>query len=43
VSEETHWKKLGANVLVRVNDGVQVIYVPKADIQKQIKDILGHE
>lgn len=44
VSEEAHWKKLGANGLVRVNDGVQAIYGPKADIYKtQIKDILGHE
>lgn len=41
VKDEAYWKKIGANGLVKVNDGVQAIYGAKADIYKtQIREIL---
>jgi PTS system maltose and glucose-specific IIC component len=42
VADQSHWKKLGANGFIMVEDGVQVIYGPKADIYKtNIREILG--
>lgn len=44
VEEVGTWKKLGANGVVKVKDGVQVIYGAKADVYKtQVKDFLGME
>ena len=42
VGDNELWKKLGANRLVKVNDGVQVIYGAKADVYKtKIREALG--
>ena len=42
VGDNELWKKLGANGLVKVNDGVQVIYGAKADVYKtKIREALG--
>lgn len=42
VGDSTLWKKLGASGLVKVNDGVQIIYGAKADVYKtQIRELLG--
>lgn len=44
VEELPVWKKLGAGGLVKVQDGVQIIYGAKADVYKtQIRDFLGME
>lgn len=44
VKDENTWKKLGANGVVKVKDGVQVIYGAKADVYKtQIRDLIGME
>ena len=41
VGDSTLWKKLGASGLVKVNDGVQIIYGAKADVYKtQIRELL---
>lgn len=42
---DNEWKaQTGANGVVRVNDGVQIIYGTKADIYKNnLKNILGME
>ncbi len=43
--DDKDWKeKTGANGVVRVNDGVQIIYGTKADIYKNnLKNMLGME
>lgn len=44
VGDTNLWKKLGANGVVQVSDGVQVIYGSKADVYKtQIREVLGVE
>lgn len=44
VGDANLWRKLGANGVVQVSDGVQVIYGSKADVYKtQIRDVLGME
>ncbi len=44
VGDVNKWRELGANGLVRVQDGVQVIYGAKADVYKsKIQEILGLE
>ncbi len=45
VMDDKEWKEqTGANGVVRVNDGVQIIYGTKADIYKNnLKNILGME
>ena len=44
VGDANLWKKLGANGVVQVSDGVQVIYGSKADVYKtQIREVLGVE
>lgn len=44
VKDDNIWKKLGANGVVKVKDGVQVIYGAKADVYKtQVRDLLGME
>ncbi|MBC2458165.1 PTS transporter subunit EIIC [Clostridium beijerinckii] len=44
VKDDNTWKKLGANGVVKVKDGVQVIYGAKADVYKtQVRDLLGME
>lgn len=38
------WKKLGSNGIVKVKDGIQIVYGAKADVYKtQIRDFLGME
>ena len=42
VGDTKLWKSLGANGVVQVSDGVQVIYGAKADVYKtQIREVLG--
>lgn len=42
VGDSALWKKLGASGLVKVSDGVQIIYGAKADVYKtQIRELLG--
>ncbi|SHK05405.1 PTS system IIB component, Glc family /PTS system IIC component, Glc family [Clostridium amylolyticum] len=42
VGDTALWKKLGANGVVQVSDGVQVIYGAKADVYKtQIREAIG--
>lgn len=44
VKDDNTWKKLGANGVVKVKDGVQVIYGAKADVYKtQVRDLIGME
>ena len=45
VMSDNEWKsQTGANGVVRVNDGVQVIYGTKADVYKNnLKNVLGME
>ncbi|GAA0737863.1 PTS transporter subunit EIIC [Clostridium oceanicum] len=42
VADDNKWKKLGANGVVRVQDGVQVIYGNKADVYKnKVREEIG--
>lgn len=42
VNDDNRWKELGANGVVRVQDGVQVIYGAKADVYKnKVKEEIG--
>lgn len=44
VMQDAYWKETGANGVVRVDDGVQIIYGAKADVYKtNLKTILGME
>ena len=44
MSDDDWKKKTGANGVVRVNDGVQIVYGTKADIYKNnLKNVLGME
>lgn len=44
IGDTDYWKRLGANGVVQVSDGVQVIYGTKADVYKtQIREVLGVE